>query len=35
LGDKVVVYDQPLLAGNIFIFNTRRNRSTTCACAKP
>ncbi len=24
LGDKVVVYDQPLLAGNIFIFNTRR-----------
>jgi peptide/nickel transport system substrate-binding protein len=24
LGDKVVVHDQPLLAGNIFIFNTRR-----------
>jgi len=24
LGDRVVVYDQPLLAGNIFIFNTRR-----------
>ena len=24
LGDKVVVYDQPLLAGNIFIFNTKR-----------
>jgi peptide/nickel transport system substrate-binding protein len=24
LGDKVVVYDQPLLGGNIFIFNTRR-----------
>jgi len=24
MGDKVVVYDQPLLAGNIFIFNTRR-----------
>ncbi len=24
LGDKVVVYQQPLLAGNIFIFNTRR-----------
>jgi peptide/nickel transport system substrate-binding protein len=24
MGDKVVVHDQPLLAGNIFIFNTRR-----------
>ncbi|HZT49954.1 MAG TPA: ABC transporter substrate-binding protein, partial [Hyphomicrobiaceae bacterium] len=24
LGDKVVVYQQPLLAGNIFIFNTKR-----------
>ena len=24
LGDKVVVYDQPLIGGNIFIFNTRR-----------
>jgi peptide/nickel transport system substrate-binding protein len=24
LGDKVAVYDQPLLAGNIFIFNTKR-----------
>ena len=24
LGDKAVVYGQPLLAGNIFIFNTRR-----------
>ena len=24
LGDKVLVYDQPLLGGNIFIFNTRR-----------
>ena len=24
LGDKVVVYDQPLMAGNIFIFNTKR-----------
>ena len=24
LGDKVIVHDLPLLAGNIFIFNTRR-----------
>jgi peptide/nickel transport system substrate-binding protein len=24
LGDKVVVHEQPLLAGNIFIFNTKR-----------
>ena len=24
LGDKVLVFDQPLLGGNIFIFNTKR-----------
>ena len=28
LGDKVAVHEMPLLAGNIFVFNTRKKIST-------